>query len=348
MKNKKILVILMLVFSLLLVGCGKQEEPKQEEPKKEETKIEKPEKEEPVKEVSKFKIFDTTSKSRPFAIVVNNTPVAVKVQEGVTKAYLVYEFPTEGFTSRLMALYQDVPSLTVGTIRSARHNFTDYSSESDAIFVAYGWSHYAEDELKNNSDHINGISGKWSSAFWRSNPEKLASEHTAYTSLEKLNSYVKSHNYRLTSDKTQLLNYTTEEVNLNKMNKAITANTVTLPYGNITTVFKYDKNTKEYVKYVNNKEIKDHNTGEHITTKNIIIQKITYKMASDNYYWDLHTTGTGDGYYITNGYAVPIKWNKKTRNSKSIYTYLDGKEIDVNDGRTYIEVHTTKKKHSIK
>ncbi|MBQ6285170.1 MAG: DUF3048 domain-containing protein [Bacilli bacterium] len=349
MKNKKILVILMLVFSLLLVGCGKQEEPKQEEPKKEETKIEEPEKEEPVKEVSKFKIFDTTSKNRPFAIVVNNTPVAVKVQEGVTKAYLVYEFPTEGFTSRLMALFKDVPTLTVGTIRSCRHNFIDFAQENDAVLVCYGWSHYAKDELEQQKiAYINGISSRWSSLFWRSNPEKLASEHTAYTSIEKVYNYAKGHNYRLTSDKSRVLNYTPEEVNLNNMNKAITANTVTLPYGNITTVFKYDKNTKEYVKYVNNKEIKDHNTGEHITTKNIIIQKITYKMASDHYYWDLHTTGTGDGYYITNGYAVPIKWSKKTRDSKSIYTYLDGKEIEVNDGRTYIEVHTTKKKHSIK
>ena len=225
----------------------------------------------------------------------------------------------------------------------------DFANESDAIFVAYGWSHYARNELlKSTRGYINGISGKWSSLFQRINPEKLSSEHTVYTSLEKLNSYIKSHNYRLTSDKTQLLNYTTDEVNLNKMNKAITANTVTLPYGNVTTVFKYDKNTKEYVKYVNDKEVKDHKTKEKITTKNIIIHKLTYRMAADKYYWHLNTTGKGDGYYITNGYAVPIKWSKSNRNAQTKYTYLDGKEIDVNDGRTYIEIHTTKKKHSIK
>lgn len=346
MKKRTVKFILLLFVFVLLVGCGKKEEKQINIPGNE--KIEE-KREEVVKEESKFKIFDTTSQSRPYALSVNNTPVAVKVQEGINKAYLVYEIPTEGNTSRLLALFRDIPSLTVGTIRSARHNFMDFAHESDAIFVCFGWSHYAEDELnKGGTDFLNGNASKWSSAFWRNNPENLAREHTAYTSLEKLNNYVKSHNYRLTSDKTQLLNYTTEKVNLDKMDKAITANTVTLPYGNITTVFKYNKSTKEYVKYVNNKEIKDHKTGEHITTKNIIIQKITYKMASDNYYWNLNTTGTGNGYYITNGYAVPIKWTKKTRNSKSIYTYLDGKEIDVNDGRTYIEVHTTKKKHTIK
>lgn len=299
-------------------------------------------------ETKNFKIFNTSSKTRPYAIVVNNTPVAVKVQEGLNKAYLVYEFPTEGNTSRLMALYKDVDNINIGTIRSSRHNFTDYANENDAIFVCYGWSHYSEDELKKGSiDFINGISSKYSSVFWRSNPEKLASEHTAYTSISKIKDYVTKNNYRLESDNTLLLNYVNEDIDLSKFENSKSANTITLPYGNITTVFKYNKDTKEYTKFVNKNEIKDHKTKEKITTKNIIIVKIDYKMASDNYYWDLKTTGTGNGYYITNGMSVPIKWEKTSRNAKSKYTYLDGKEIEVNDGRTYIEVHTNKKKVTI-
>ena len=47
------------------------------------------------------------------------------------------------------------------------------------------------------------------------------------------------------------------------------------------------------------------------------------------------------GYYITNGYAVPINWSKSSRNDKTKYTYSDGTEIEVSDGRTYIEVQTT-------
>ena len=85
-------------------------------------------------------------------IVVNNTPVAVKAQEGLNKSYLIYEFPTEGSTTRLMALYKDIEDLKVGTIRSARHNFMDYAFENDALFVHFGHSHYALDEEK-----VNGI-----------------------------------------------------------------------------------------------------------------------------------------------------------------------------------------------
>ena len=61
----------------------------------------------------------------------------------------------------------------------------------------------------------------------------------------------------------------------------------------------------------------------------------------DGYYWNLHTVGSGDGYYITNGKAVPIKWSKADRKAKTKYTYLDDTEIEVSDGRTYIEVQVS-------
>ena len=61
----------------------------------------------------------------------------------------------------------------------------------------------------------------------------------------------------------------------------------------------------------------------------------------------MKTQGTGTGYFITNGYAVPIKWSKATRNAKTKYMYLDGTEIEVSDGRTYIEIQTTSQKLTI-
>ena len=297
--------------------------------------------------VSKYKIYNTTSNKRPYAISINNTPVAVKVQEGLNKAYIVYEIPTEGNTSRLMAVFKDISDVTVGTVRSCRHNFMDYAHENDAILICFGWSVYARDELNaGGTDFMNGNEGKWASAFWRSNPEKLAYEHTAYTSLKKLIDYTTNHSYRLTSDNSQLLNYSAEEIDLN-MEGAKTANTVKLPYGNITTTFKYDANTKMYTRTVNGSVTKDHKTKEPFTTKNIIITKVPYNVMPNNYYWNLKNTGSGKGYYITNGKYIPITWKKDSRNSQSKYFYPDGTEIQVNDGRTYIEVHVTSKNVSI-
>ena len=306
----------------------------------------------PTPALSKYKIFDTTSNKRPYAISINNTNVAVKVQEGLNKAYLVYEIPTEFHTSRLLAFFKDVNDLTVGTIRSCRHNFKDYANESDAILVCFGWSHYARDEFYRDAktggfEYLNGNEKHWSSAFWRSNPEKLAREHTAYTSLGELIDFTTKNKYRLTSNDSQLLNYSAEEVDLGSVNGSKTAKNVTVRYGGTTTKFTYDANSKMYVKAVNGKTYKDHKTKEKITTKNIIIVKIPYKVMPDKYYWDLKNTGSGKGYYITNGKYVPITWKKDSRDAKSKYYYSDGTEIRVNDGRTYIEVNTTSYKVSI-
>ncbi len=337
------ILLLIIILGLILV-LNLTKKPDKKKTKNNTEKVE--EKEIPKEKVD---IINVDSKTRPFAVVVNNTPVAVKVQEGLNKAYIVYEIPTEGSTSRLIALYKDLEeNITIGTIRSVRHNFIDYAMESNAILVGYGYSHYAEYQLNNQHviDYINGMIH--SKPFWRSNPEKLASEHTAYTSMDKMKDFAyNTKKYKKEAEDTVLLKYNVEDVSLDQNEKVMNATDITIPYGNIVTKFKYDSDTKMYTRIVNGKETKDHKSKETFTTKNIIVQKITYNQADDGYYWDLHTIGNGSGYYITNGKAVPIKWSKSSRKAKTKYTYLDGKEIEVSDGRTYIEVQVTGKKTTI-
>ena len=293
---------------------------------------------------AKVDIIDVDSKTRPLAISINNTPVAVKVQTGLNKAYLLYEIPTEGYTARLIAFFKDVEDTKVGTIRSARHNMLDYSYESDAIFVAFGWSHYAQDDMQNKKliDYVQGIVGE--GGMWRDNPAHLDSEHTVYLQTQKVIDYAKDRKgYSMESDDTVLLNYNVVDVDLSNRSDAKVANKVTIPYGSVTNVFEYNSETGMYTRIVNDRRTTDYYTGEEFTAKNLIVQKITYNRTDDGYYWNLHTSGSGDGYYITNGYAIPIKWSKENRKAKTKFTYTDGDEIEVSDGRTYIEVQITDK-----
>lgn len=346
MKNKKmLLIILVIAIVLCLTAClvviilhNNEKNSVQSD------NVQTAEKEENYsqEDVNKVDIIDENSKTRPYAIVINNTPVAVKVQTGLNKAYLVYEIPTEGNTSRLMALYKDVEEdFTIGTIRSSRHNFIDYALESDAIFIHYGWSHYAQDDEKKGS--INFINGLFDAPFWRDNPENLASEHTAYTSIAKLKENIKNKGFETEANDTILLNYNVEDVNLSQYSNSRQAKKVDIKYGgygNITT-FEYDETNKIYYRMEDNNYCIDHKTKEKVNTKNIIVQKINYSVCSDNKYWDLKTIGSGEGYFITNGYAVPITWKKDSRKGKTKYYYKDGTEIEVSDGRTYIEIETT-------
>ena len=290
-------------------------------------------------------IVNVNSNNRPFAVTVNNTPVAVKVQTGLNKAFLVYEVPTEGDTSRLMAVFKDLDEGVIGTVRSARHNFIDLAWESNAIYCAFGWSHYAEDELKAGAiNYLQGIVGD--KGYWRENPENLASEHTVFSDIKYFKEGCERKGYSQTTDdpsSTILLHYNVSDVDISQRDGAIAANEVYIPYGgSFNTKFVYDSENKIYNRFENGNPNIDYYTKEQFNTKNIIVQKITYNMCDDNYYWNLHTTEGGEGYFITNGYAVPIKWSKSGRKEKTKYTYLDGTEIEVSDGRTYIEIQTTK------
>ena len=290
-------------------------------------------------------VVNVNSNNRPFAVTVNNTPVAVKVQTGLNKAFLVYEVPTEGDTSRLMAVFKDLDEGLIGTVRSARHNFIDLAWESNAIYCAFGWSHYAEDQLKAGAiNYLQGIVGD--KGYWRENPENLASEHTVFSDIKYFKEGCERKGYSQTTDdpsSTILLHYNVSDVDISQRDGAIVANEVYIPYGgSFNTKFVYDSENKIYNRFEDGNPNIDYYTKEQFNTKNIIVQKITYNMCDDNYYWNLHTTEGGNGYFITNGYAVPIKWSKAGRKDKTKYTYLDGTEIEVSDGRTYIEIQTTK------
>ena len=75
--------------------------------------------------------------------------------------------------------------------------------------------------------------------------------------------------------------------------------------------------------------------------KNIIITYCdSYDISdSDNKgRQSLKNIGTFDGYYITNGKAIKIKCIKNARDEKTKYEDLNGNEIKVNDGNTFVNI----------
>ena len=85
----------------------------------------------------------------------------------------------------------------------------------------------------------------------------------------------------------------------------------------------------------------DWDTDEPITVKNIIItfcDNYTLSDAENKGRQGLKNIGTFDGYYITNGKAIKIKCIKNARDEKTVYQDLNGNEIDVNDGNTFVHI----------
>ena len=55
-------------------------------------------------------------------------------------------------------------------------------------------------------------------------------------------------------------------------------------------------------------------------------------------YIDLINIKTLNGYYITNGKAIEITCEKTTRSGQTVYKDLEGNEINVNDGNTFMQI----------
>lgn len=284
-------------------------------------------------------IVDVNSKTRPYAVMINNNHSAWP-QCGVQDAYLVYELIAEGGITRMMALYKDADTAKIGSVRSARHYFLDYAQENDAIFVHWGGSPAAYAELNLGMDHIDGIAEE-GRTFFRDTSLKRDYEHTGFTSMEKVKKYAAEKGFDRDTNKDLLLNYSVKEVDLSKKENAISANSVYIRYSDYhSTSYEYDEKNKVYKRSMSGTPNTDLVTGEQYTAKNIITYQVyNYTISGDDKgRQEFNNVGTGTGYYITNGYAVPITWEKTSDSSQTVYKYENGKEINVNDGNTFIQI----------
>ncbi len=284
----------------------------------------------------KLKIVDQDSNERPIAVMIDNQAMALP-HAGLQEAYLVYEIIAEGGITRLMALYKDRDVSLIGPVRSSRHYYLDYAMENDAIYAHYGWSERARRDIASlDINNLNGITNA-PDAYWRD--KTRYAPHNVFTSTENLKKEASKKGYKMTSTEDLLLNYNVDEVNLSEKEGAGVANNVTIRYSNYqTTSYVYDSENKVYLRSTNGEAHRDAVTGNQYTAKNIIVAQVG-NSAFDNYgRQDLDNIGTGNGYYITNGYAIPITWSKDSRESQTVYKDTAGNEIEVNDGNTFIQI----------
>ncbi len=284
---------------------------------------------EPEKPKSKY-----DGNERTIAVSIDNVGDAIP-QTSLNKAMLVYEMYVEGGLTRFLAVYKNEDIDTIGPVRSARPCFVDYALENDSIFIHYGGSQRAKDDIKKLS--IQDVDGLVSKAFWRTKEKKAP--HNALISTKNIWEEADKKNYRKVTSERNVLNYSVDEINLQE-ETAITANTVNIPYKTSKVKFVYNQESKLYERYVGDALRKDWLTKETLTAKNIIITYAdNYTTSEDNSgRQEIENIGNLDGYYITNGKAIKIKCVKTTRIGKTVYQDLNGNEISVNDGNTYIQI----------
>jgi hypothetical protein len=223
--------------------------------------------------------------------------------------------------------------------------------EWDPILVHFGGPYYLADVVnREDVDNITGCavnstsSAPGCNAFYRTNDK--VSPHNAYTSGAKLIEQCESLGYSLNHENSEyhadhFLFAKNEKNTLAAQSGSIDAKEIDLsgafPYTKSSLT--YNEETGLYEKSLYGSAQKDGTTGEQLTFENVVIQFAHYETRDAKGYlaFNCHDN-THDGYYITNGKAVHVKWAKTSDYSPTRFYYDDLTQVEFNIGKTYIAV----------
>ncbi len=288
-------------------------------------------------------ISEDTAQYRPYAIMINNIKVA-SPQSGLSAADILYEALVEYGITRFMAVFeaQDAMADTtsrIGSIRSARHYFVNFANELDAIYVHFGGTSYASDQIENSHiDEVDGIKGglaNW--AFTRD--EAIQSPHNVFLNYSVMLNEVFNSSLRSEwgENREKIFNFYEQDTTLENGQKA---EKVTIQFSqSVRPYLIYDQNSGEYIRYQFGVLHKDANNDQPLTFKNIIVQYVKHAEISNGYLNMELDDEEGDGYYITNGIAVPIIWKRNVAENECRYYDTSGNELFINVGKTYIAIY---------
>ncbi len=368
MKRVQVALLVALASSCLLFGCGKEDntdapvisntedvqevETETEEEIVEEVKEDIPPAEGMVRsKLTNEWISQEQSDARPLAIMMP-TDKAAQPQFGIGEADILYECMEEGDISRQMAVIDNWQSLDkIGNVRSCRDYYLYMACEWDPVLVHFGGVFYMRDRIKQGD--IQNISGTYSDgtketsapgngAFFRSKDK--ASPHNAYVSAESVLKAMDSLSYPLNHRSEYYepdhFQFASKLNTLSDASDAIDANIVDLSecYPVSKSYLEYNEEDGLYYKSLHGESQIDAATGEQLTFSNIIIQT-TYWIKRDEKYlaFQMHDT-TRTGYYVTQGKAIPVRWEKTSDYGATRYYDMQGNEIQLNTGKTYIAI----------
>ncbi len=292
---------------------------------------------------------------RPVAVMIDNESVALP-HYGTSDADIIYEMMNStlnGRITRFMAIYKDWENVEqIGNIRSARPTNMYLYPEYNAILVHDGGPFYINDHFNDpySSEHLSsGFAridrGKadFYEEYATNNDYSGVGEYSG-KSYKSLYNRIKAAGYSLTYNSYYLgkpFTFSDTELSLKNEAKAKEASFVDLPFPHNASELSYDEKKGTYVYREYDEAYVDalYDDGRGLEFKNVILMKCAFEQFDKNGYMCYYILGGNDGYYITDGYAIPIKWSKSGKDDITSYTNAEtGEEITLNTGKTYIAI----------
>ncbi len=284
---------------------------------------------------------------RPFAVMMaadtNARPLS-----GISKAEVVIEMPVlTGSVTRLMGVFVCNTPGEVGSIRSARHDFISWARSFNAVFLHWGGSQMAKEELKTGKKfdgrqigkhpHIDATQNQ--APYFRKS--HVPRPHNGFASISKAIDTAQDMGIQTGSVDYRGFNFLSEK-EIEERQKEVSGSVHVGFAGKYKVRWSYNPDTNRYSRYWGGTLATDRSTGQPVTTKNIIV----FKAKSDNIQDDNGTTyntldmyGTGDAWVYKNGREIKATWEKKNERRSFVIRKRDQEEeIQLTPGSTFIQV----------
>lgn len=268
-------------------------------------------------------------RQRNLVVIIDND-INARPQSGLEQTDIIYELPIEEGATRFMAVYSRFEPELIGPIRSARDYNIDIAKEYDPIFVHAGGSPQAFLKF-GEIGNLNGLAGGVDRAFWRINEREAP--YNLYSDSKTLRRVALQEGFR---EKSQLFDF--KYLNPKEEFSGTTSEKISINYQHqdFRGEYLYDKKTKRYLRFTGG--VKHWvNTGEHLTTKNVIIQMVNTRIIDNEGRLELILTGQGKATFFSEGKVIQGYWEKKG-NGITKYYQAQEEEIALREGNTWISL----------
>lgn len=282
-----------------------------------------------------LEVTEAVSRNRPLGFVISsNAPMY-----GISSTSLVFEFPIEDGTTRLLTYQTDVKSIgKIGSVTYTRQFITNIAEYFGGAIISHG----NDDTVKYDGfgDSVEHFDLSEHTGYHYSEHNKFI-----YTNGDLINAGLSNAGLSAISKPKVNMPFNFTEFGEESMSFDVRAETVILPFSDANqTEFVYSKEQNDYLFTKDGTAVTDLINGKTTSFNNLFIlfsDSVTYE-TSEASELVMDTVNGGDGYYITNGTACKIKWSVDDLGNM-ILTDTDGAKLKINRGRSYFSFFKSSK-----
>ncbi|MGN1016389.1 MAG: DUF3048 domain-containing protein [Faecousia sp.] len=288
-------------------------------------------------------LLDEPYTGRIFISTISNVPDALP-HVSANQADIIFETFVNYSIIRCIGLYSNISQVEqIGSIRSTRLMFNDITQHYNAIlFHAGGSSQVLRDVKERGIENfsVDTWDAVQAGISVRDEYRKryIGLEHSLLALGPKMEEYAAAQGYSLEGDpdKDYLLRFNEDGTPADGETAEHITITITEKSNRKDTVLDYNPDTGRYVYSQYGKVMRDGITEEEETYRNILV--MFAQISREGMYQVADFCAGGEGLFACGGKLIPIQWGCDSEDSPFWFKTMDGEDLELGVGNTYIAI----------